>query len=116
MEKIGTMCDTAADDLSRWDREEEEDSLIFMPSLIRIIPHVIHCHSNAFEFYELSKNDVYPLLTNKLLFSKCRLQITLYCAVLCHIVSSLHRLAGLFCRIFLSYGLQVLIREVHRSS
>ena len=51
--------------------------------------------------------------------SACRLQITLYCAFLCQIVSlqylsrsSLHRLAGLPCRLFLSYGL----REVHRSS
>ena len=49
--------------------------------------------------------------------SACRLQITLSCAVLCHIVSlqylsrsSLHRLAGLPCRIFLSYGLQVVTR------
>ena len=55
--------------------------------------------------------------------SACRLQITLSCAVLRHIVSlqylsrsSLHRLAGLPCRIFSSYGLQVVIREVHRSS
>ena len=55
--------------------------------------------------------------------SACRLQITLSCAFLCHIVSlqylsrsSLHRLAGLPCRIFLSYGLQVVTREVHRSS
>ena len=55
--------------------------------------------------------------------SACRLQITLYCAFLCHIVSlqylsrsSLHRLAGLPCRLFLSYGLQVVTREVHRSS
>ena len=55
--------------------------------------------------------------------SACRLQITLYCAVLCHIVSiqylsrsSLHRLAGLPCRFFLSYGLQVVTREVHQSS
>ena len=55
--------------------------------------------------------------------SECRLQITLYCAFLCHIVSlqylsrsSLHRLAGLPCRLFLSYGLQVVTREVHRSS
>ena len=30
--------------------------------------------------------------------------------------SSLHRLAGLPCRIFLSYGLLVMTREVHRSS
>ena len=30
--------------------------------------------------------------------------------------SSLHRLAGLYCRLFLSYGLQVVTREVHRSS
>ena len=43
--------------------------------------------------------------------------------VLCHIVSlqylsrsSLHRLAGLPCRLFLSYGLQVVTRAVHRSS
>ena len=55
--------------------------------------------------------------------SACHLQITLYCAVLCHIVSlqylswsSLHRLAGLSCRRFLSYGLQVVTREVHRLS
>ena len=55
--------------------------------------------------------------------SACRLQITLSCAVLCHIVSlqylsrsSLHRLAGLPCRLFLSYGLQVVAREVHRLS
>ena len=41
----------------------------------------------------------------------------------CHIVSlqylsrsSLHRLAGLPCHLFLSYGLQVVTREVHRSS
>ncbi len=51
------------------------------------------------------------------------LQASLYCAVLCHIVSlqclsrsSLHRLAGLPCRLFLSYGLQVVAREVHRLS
>ena len=55
--------------------------------------------------------------------SACRLQITLSCAVLCHIVSlqylsrsSLHRLAGLPCRLFLSYGLQAVTREVHRLS
>ena len=55
--------------------------------------------------------------------SACRLQITLSCTVLCHIVSlqylsksSLHRLAGLPCRLFLSYGLQAVTREVHRSS
>ena len=55
--------------------------------------------------------------------SVCRLQVSLSCAVLCHIVSlqylarsSLHRLAGLPCRLFLSYGLQVVTREVHRSS
>ena len=43
-------------------------------------------------------------------------------AVLCQIVSlqylsrsSLHRLAGLPCRLFLSYSLQVVTREVHRS-
>ena len=48
---------------------------------------------------------------------------TLSCAFLCHIVSlqylsrsSLHRLAGLPCRLFLSYGLQLVTREVHRSS
>ena len=52
--------------------------------------------------------------------SACRLQMTLSCAVLYHIVSlqylsrsSLHRLAGLPCRLFLSYGLQVVTREVH---
>ena len=55
--------------------------------------------------------------------SACRLQMTLSCAVLCHIVSlqylsrsSLHRLAGLPCRLFLSYGLQAATREVHWSS
>ena len=55
--------------------------------------------------------------------SACRLQITLYCALLCHIVSlqylsmsSLHRLGGLPCRLFLSHGLQVVTREVNRSS
>ena len=55
--------------------------------------------------------------------SACRLQITMSCAFLCHIVSlqylsrsSLHRLAGLPCRLFLPYGLQVVTREVHRSS
>ena len=55
--------------------------------------------------------------------SACRLQITLSCDFRCHIVSlqylsrsSLHCLAGLPCRLFLSYGLQVATREVHRSS
>ena len=57
--------------------------------------------------------------------SACRLQITLSCAFLCHNIivslqylsrSSLHRLAGLPCRLFLSYGLQVVTREVHWSS
>ena len=53
----------------------------------------------------------------------CRLQVSLSCAVLSHIVSlqylsrsSLHRLAGLHCCLFLSYGIQVVTREVHRSS
>ena len=52
-----------------------------------------------------------------------RLQVSLSCAVLCQIVSlqylsrsSLRRLAGLPCRLFLSYGLHVVTREVHRSS
>ena len=55
--------------------------------------------------------------------SACRIQVSLSCAVLCHIVSlqylsrsSLHRLAGIHCRILLPYGLQVVTREVHRSS
>ena len=55
--------------------------------------------------------------------SACCLQISLSCAVLCQIVllqylsrSSLHRLAGLPCRLFLSYGIQVVTREVHRLS
>ena len=55
--------------------------------------------------------------------SACRLQVSMSGAVLCHMLSlqhfsssSLHRLAGLPCRIFLSYGLQVVTREVHRSS
>ena len=55
--------------------------------------------------------------------SACRLQIALSCAVLSHIVSlqylsrsSLHCLAGLPCRLFLSYGLQVVTREVLRLS
>ena len=58
--------------------------------------------------------------------SSCRLQVSLSCAVLCQIVSlqylsrsSLHRLAGLHCHIFLSsyfYGLQMVTRVVHRSS
>ena len=46
--------------------------------------------------------------------SACRLQITLFCAIRCHIVSlqylsrsALHRLACLRYRLFLSYGLQV---------
>ena len=54
---------------------------------------------------------------------ECRLQISLPCAVLCQIGllkylsrSCFHRLAGLPCRLFLSYGLQVVTREVHRSS
>ena len=53
----------------------------------------------------------------------CLVLFTLSCAVLCHIMSlqylsrsSLHRLAGLPCRLFLSYGLQVVTREVHRLS
>ena len=55
--------------------------------------------------------------------SACRLQVCLSCAVLCQIVSlqylsrsSLHHFAGLPCRIFLSYGLQVETRKFHRSS
>ena len=55
--------------------------------------------------------------------SACSLQINLSCPVLCHIVSlqylsmsSLHRLAGLPCRCFLSYGIQVVTRDAHRSS
>ena len=51
-----------------------------------------------------------------------RLQVSLSCSFLCHIVSlqylsrlSLQRLAGLPCLLFLSYGLQVVTREVHRS-
>ena len=55
--------------------------------------------------------------------SACYLQVSLSCAALCHIVSlhylsrsSLHRTADLPCRLFLSYCLQVVTREVHRSS
>ena len=55
--------------------------------------------------------------------SACRLQVSLSCAVLCQIVSlqylsrsSLYHLAGLPCHLFLSYGLHVVTREVHRSS
>ena len=49
------------------------------------------------------------------------LQVSLSCAVFCQIVSlrylsrsSLHRLAGLPCCLFLSYGLQVVTREIHQ--
>ena len=57
--------------------------------------------------------------------SPCRLQVSLSCAVLSQIVyppplylprSSFHRLADLPCRLFLSYGLQLVTREVNRSS
>ena len=55
--------------------------------------------------------------------SACRLQVSLSCAILCQIVSlqylsrsSLRRLAGLPCRPFLSYALQVATRDVHGSS
>ena len=55
--------------------------------------------------------------------SACRLHVSLSVAVLCHIVSlqclsisSLHRLTGLHCRHFSSFGNQVVTREVHRSS
>ena len=54
--------------------------------------------------------------------SVCRLQITLPCAVLCHIVSleylsrsSLHRLLVSLV-VFSCHGFQVVTREVHRSS
>ena len=52
----------------------------------------------------------------------CRLQVSLSCAALCQIVllqylsrSCPHRLAGLPNRIFLSYGFQLVTREVRRS-
>ena len=52
--------------------------------------------------------------------SACRLQASLSCAVLCHIVSlqylsrsSLHCLAGLPCCLFLPYGLQVVTAKVN---
>ena len=55
--------------------------------------------------------------------SACHLHVSLSVAVLCHIVSlqclsksSLHRLTGLHCRPFSSFGIQVVTREVHRSS
>ena len=55
--------------------------------------------------------------------SACLLQVSLSCALLCQIVSlqclsrsSLHRLAGLPYRLFLLNGVQVVTREVHRSS
>ena len=53
--------------------------------------------------------------------SSCRLRVSLSCAVLCLVLSlqsrsSLRRLPGLSCRLFLSYGLQVVLRELHRSS
>ena len=55
--------------------------------------------------------------------SACHFQVSLSCAVVCHIVSlqylsrsSLHRLAGLPCRLCFPYGLQMVTREVHRSS
>ena len=55
--------------------------------------------------------------------SACRLQVSLYCAVLCQIVSlqylcrsSLHRLAGLPCPLLLSCVLLMWTREDHRPS
>ena len=55
--------------------------------------------------------------------SACRLQVSLSCAVLYQMVplqyfsrSSLHLLGGLPCHLFLSYGLQVVTRDIHRSS
>ena len=55
--------------------------------------------------------------------SACHLHVSLSCAVLYQIVSlqylsrsSLHRLAGLPCCLILLSGLQVVIRELHRSS
>ena len=53
----------------------------------------------------------------------CRLHVSLSVAVLCQImslqcltISSLHRLTGLPCRLFLSCCLHVVTREVHWSS
>ena len=55
--------------------------------------------------------------------SPCRLQVSLSCAVLSQIVYPpvfaqivFHRLADLPCRLFLSYGLQLVTREVNWSS
>ena len=47
-----------------------------------------------------------------------RLQVSLYCAVLCQIVSLQYLSRSSFhpCRIFLPHGLQVVTREVRRSS
>ncbi len=54
--------------------------------------------------------------------SACRLQVSLFCAVLCQIVSlqylsrsSLYPLADLPCPILLSYGFHVVTCEVYRS-
>ena len=54
--------------------------------------------------------------------SACRLQISMSCVVLQYRVapvlsrSTVHRLAGLRCRLFLAYGLQLVTHEEHRSS
>ena len=55
--------------------------------------------------------------------SACRLQVSMSCGVLCHIASaqylsrlSFRRLTGFPCRIYLSYGLNLVISEVRRSS
>ena len=55
--------------------------------------------------------------------SACHLQVNLSCDVFCHILSiqylsrsSLHRLAGLPCHLFLSNGLQVVTRKVSQLS
>ena len=88
----------------------------------RTIVIIVSCRWRHFRI-DLSLRKVGALHVFLVKTSARRLQISLPCAVLCQIVSlqylsmsSLDRSAGLPYRLFLSYGLQVVTREVHRSS
>ena len=82
----------------------------------------MHARTHARTYTYKQSNTSSSLVSRSVPFwakaSPCRLHVSLYCAVLCQIVSlkclsrsSLHRLAGLPC-LFLSYGRQLVTCEV----
>ena len=111
------------------DNNRSEGEIIYVCSVfislcfMRHVGPYILASSNLIIIIIIIRQPLCPVVGRRPQHAVSKLSCIVRSFAICHIVSlqylsrsSLHRLAGLPCRLFLSYGLQVVTREVHRSS